>query len=260
MAKVCSKTGFALVPAPDRALRVSSTTYGPLNPPERTSAAGVAKWSRFDTFGRTIYMAENKVTAYMELLAPYRIEIDGERSSLQPLADAMKMDLEAYWELIVEEWDLDPSKGEFWLPSNFRRNRAVYELKFPDGWWIDLTAAESISALHKLFGNKWQTSGGDITRPLTRSDLESDDRTLTTSIAQGIRSRVILEDGSRPLGVKFDSKHGSPAGESGACWAYWMRELDLGRKEPAKLISETPIEADDPDLLRAQQLSGLRMH
>ena len=260
MAEVCPKTGFALVQAPVRTIRVSSTTYGPLNPPERTGATGVEKWSRFDTFGRTIYMAENKVAAFMELLAPYRIEIDGERSALQPLADAMKMGLAAYWELILDEWDVDPSKGEFWLPSNFRRNRAVYELKIPNGWWIDLTAAESISALHKLFDNKWQTSAGIKTRPLTRSDLESDDRTLTTSIAQGIRSRVTLDGGSLPLGVKFDSKHGSPAGKSGACWAYWMRELDLGRKEQARIISETPIEADDPDLLKAQQLSGLRMH
>lgn len=182
-----------------------------------------------------------------------------ERTALKPLADAMNLEVAEYWEQILEEWGMDSSRTEFWLPNNFRKSRAIYELKFPLGWWIDLTATESISALHTMFGSKWDTSKGRTSKVITRSDLESDDRVLTTSIASEIRRWTTLDDGTRPLGVRFDSKHGAPAGESGACWAYWMRGKDAGFTERVEQVSENPIDAFDIDLLRAQRLSGLRM-
>lgn len=63
-----------------------------------------------------------------------------------------------------------------------------------------------------------------------------------------VREHVELDDGTLPLGVQFISKHGKPAGGSGLCWAYWMREVDSGLAEPTTITASESIREADPAL------------
>jgi hypothetical protein len=56
-------------------------------------------------------------------------------------------------------------------------------------------------------------------------------RDVTTRIAEWLREQI-LDDGSEPLGIRFDSRVAN-----GNCWALWMRRAD------AKLGSD-PVQAD----------------
>jgi len=251
--RVCGVSGLALSKGPETAFRIARESYGPFHPPVREPSSDPQGWSRYDTPGRTTYASEDKLTAYMEMLAPYRTEIEQHRRALQPVADSMGMKLDDYWKQVLDDWGRSGHMHAEWLPEVFREGRAVYELTFPSGWWIDITSTDTISALHNLFGGTWPTAHGTVNEPLTLSHLTSDDRILTTAIATALRERITLDDGTLPLGIQFISKHGVPTGGSGLCWAYWMRDVDNGLDETAAAISTVAIEADDADFKLAQQ-------
>ena len=256
--RICTKTGLALTTGPVSALRIARESYGPFNPPPRVWPGDVKSWSRYDTVGRTIYATADKLTAFMELLAPYRTDINAERRALQPIADFMEVALDDLWRDVVSEWDQAGMMKASWLPRVFREGRAIYTIDFPDGWWIDITASETISALAELSHGAWPTSNGLSDEPLTLSHLTGDDRVLTTSIATVLRDDVTLDDGTLPLGVQFISKHGRPQDGSGLCWAYWMRDVDNGLDETATATLGKPIAADDETFLAAQALCKIK--
>ena len=231
--------------------RIARESYGALAPRPRETADDPAQWSRYDTVGRTIYATDNQLTAYMELLAPYRTIVGRERRALQPLADFMGVELDDLWDDIVSEWEQAGNMKASWLPRSFREGRAMFTLEFPTGWWIDITATETITALHELFENSWPTSDGAVEKPLTVSDLTGEDRILTTAIAEMLRENVTLDDGTLPLGLEFMSKHGHPTGSTGRCWAYWMRGPDSGLAETTQITNIAPILHDDPIFLAA---------
>src|SRR5699024_12821324 len=87
--RICSRTGLALVAGPDAALRIARESYGPLNPVPRPPGETPQAWSRYDTPGRTIYACADRLTAYMELLASYRPDVNAQRRAPQATADAM---------------------------------------------------------------------------------------------------------------------------------------------------------------------------
>ncbi|OSP07308.1 hypothetical protein B7W94_08410 [Microbacterium sp. LEMMJ01] len=238
--------------------RIARESYGALAPRPREASDDPANWSRYDTLGRTIYSSADRVTAFMELLASYRTDINAERRALQPAADAMGMSLDAYWADIVAEWDESGNMKASWLPRVFREGRALYTLEYPEGWWIDASATETIAAIHDLFSGPWPTRDGDSDKPLTLADLTGDDRILTTVIASAIREHVQLDDGTLPLGIQFLSKHGRPADGSGLCWAYWMRQVDSGLDEPATVIKTEPIVDNDPAYIAAQKFCKIK--
>lgn len=250
--RICSKTGLALTAGPVSALRIARESYGPFDPLPRDTTSDVEDWSRYDTIGRTIYATADKLTAFMELLAPYRTDINGQRRALQPLADFMGVPLEDLWRDIVSEWDAAGTMKASWLPRIFREGRSIYTVQFPKGWWIDITASETISALADLSRGAWPTAHGMSNEPLTLSHLTGDDRFLTTSIATVLREDVSLDDGTLPLGIEFISKHGKPHDGTGTCWAYWMRDVDNGLDETATATASSPIEEGDKDFLAAQ--------
>lgn len=161
------------------------------------------------------------------------------------------VELDDLWDDIVSEWEQAGNMKASWLPRSFREGRAMFTLEFPTGWWIDITATETITALHDLFENSWPTSSGAVEKTLTVSDLTGEDRILTTAIAEMLRENVTLDDGTLPLGVEFMSKHGHPTGSTGRCWAYWMRGPDSGLAETAQVTNITPILHDDSIFLAA---------
>ncbi|WP_130176588.1 hypothetical protein [Cryobacterium sp. SO1] len=226
--RICTKTGFALTAGAAgaaKSFRIARESRGPFAPPPRAPGDDVKGWSRYDTLGRTIYSSADKLTAYMELLAPYRTEVAGKRRALQPVADFMGVPLYDLWYDIVAEWDGQGTMKASWLPRVFREGRELSTLSFPAGWWIDITATETIAALQDLFEDLWPTSDGIVNGPLTLAHLTGEDRVLTTAIAEMLREHVELDDGTLPLGIEFISKHGRPAYGSGQCWAHWMREV-----------------------------------
>lgn len=244
--KRCRRTGLALTPGPSRAVRVARQSYGPLDPIERRPDSPVEGWSRYDTLGRTVYACAARQTAYMELLAPYRSDVNRERQALQPVADHMGIPLETLWAEIVDDWERAGTAKANRLPTVFREGRALYTLEFPEGWWADIAATETLTALDDLFADSWGTSVGLVTSQLTLQHITSDDRSITTAIATLLREYVTLEDETAPLGIEFPSKHGHPADGTGACWAYWMRGRDAGLTEGASVVRIDPIEATDP--------------
>lgn len=238
--------------------RIARASRGALDPVPRALGEDVATWSRYDTIGRTIYASDDKLTAYMELLAPYRTEISGKKRALQPVADFMGITLDDLWRDIVTEWDEAGTMRARWLPRVFREGRELYSLSFPAGWWIDITAVETIAALHELFDSNWPTSTGIVNEPLTLSHLTGDDRDLTTAIAEALRENIELDDGTLSLGIRFMSKHGRPRTGSGLCWAYWMREVDNGLSEPTQVTANETIEESDPEYAAALEHCNIR--
>lgn len=256
--RICSRTGLALVAGPVSALRIARESYGPLNPIPRPHGESPEAWSRYDTPGRTIYACADRVTAYMELLAPYRTDVTAERRALQPIADAMGKDLDSLWHDIVAEWDEAGTMKASWLPRAFREGRKLYTITLPSGWWIDVTATETIAALGDLLPHAWPTTGGFLEEPLTLAHLTGDDRVLTTAIATALRDEVMLDDDTLPLGIRFLSKHGHPAQGTGTCWAYWMRHVDRGLEEPTTVAHRTEIREDDADLIAVQKYCKIK--
>lgn len=264
--RICAKTGLGLTSSPVLVQRIARESYGPLNPPVRSPHTDpnieprdhVGSWGRYDTVGRTIYAADEPVTAFMEMLAPYRTQINDGRRALQPLADYLGLPLDDLWRDIVADWDTAGNMKASWLPKQFREGRGLYGLVFPQGWWIDIAAAETISALHELFGGRWPTASGEKDQSLTLSHLTGDDRVLTTAIASRIRENIELDDGTLPLGITFTSKHGHPSGGTGRCWAYWMRDLDNGLPEPTNVRFSSAIRDNSEPFNQALELCKIR--
>lgn len=102
--RICQDTGLALVAGPVSSFRIARESYGALAPKPREASDDPGNWSRYDTIGRTIYSSADRVTAFMELLASYRTDINAERRALQSAADAMGKSLDDYWNEIVTEW------------------------------------------------------------------------------------------------------------------------------------------------------------
>ena len=152
--RVCAKTGLALIDSPARTFRISRESRGPFDPVVREIGDDVESWSRYDTIGRTIYASDDRLTAYMELLAPFRTVVADKRRALQPVADAMGVTLDDLWRDVVDEWDEAGTMKARWLPRAFREGRSIFTLSFPPGWWIDITATETITAVHELFADQ----------------------------------------------------------------------------------------------------------
>lgn len=259
--RVCSETGLELSEGPAAGTyRIARSSYGALAPverqPEPDGSLDGDGWSRFDTVGHTLYSADDRVTAYMELLAPYRTEISGQRRALQKDADAMGVPLDAYWAMVVEDWDQAGTMKARWLPRVWRDGRVIYTVTYPAGWWVDITSTNTLAVLSTQLEDELAPLG--VTGGLTLSHVTGDNRKVTTLIATWLRDTVTLFDGAQPLGVRFVSKHGHPSGGSGTCWAYWMRATDAGVVEPVTVTDQIAIGETDADLKAAQGLCKIQ--
>lgn len=73
-------------------------------------------------------------------------------------------------------------------------------------------------------------------------------------IATWIREQV-LDDGSLPLGIRFESKHGG-----GHCWAYWLRRRDDGLDgDEMASHSVTEIQAHNSALMTVAKRFGIKI-
>lgn len=247
--RICARTGLALIDEKVVGHRIAKSSYGPLNPVERPQASDRSGWSRFDTPGRTVYLADTARTAFLETLAPSRV---GPRfaAAVQFAADFFGIPLEQAEADIREEWTRNGNMVPGWLPASWRDGRLLYEVKVDDApSWVDMTAAETIAVLDQAMEPFMKRPPGDPT--VTLGVIAGENRSETTFIAHWIRSQI-LDDGSYPAGVRFHSKFGG-----GLCWAYWMRRTDDGLgSDPISVVATRSIDADDADLTHVLDLYG----
>lgn len=249
--RVCADTGLSLTDPGLTGYRIAKSSYGALDPkPRDGSLVGRTSWSRFDTPGRTIYLAETRRTAFAETLSPARVG-PAFNSAVEFAAHHFGISAALAREEIEEEWTRNGNLVPGWLPASWRDGRRMYQLTVHPsaGEWIDLTQAESIAALNRNIT--------DILLPqlnideITLGTLTGPNRLATTLIAEWLRNQV-LDDGNYAAGVKFHSKLGS-----GACWAYWMRHTDDGLgSEPVTELDQQDITHDDTDLTYILNLYG----
>lgn len=253
---LCPLTGLELVDGPQSGnYRIARSSFGVLAPKEREAGSDgpldAAGWSRFDTVGHTLYSTDDRLTSFMELLAPYRTDINGARRAMQKDADAMGIPLEQYWAMVVEDWDQAGTMRARWLPRAWRDGRTIYRISYPAGWWVDIMSTSTLIALSGHLEDGLVDLG--VTGGLTVAHVTGDDRAVTTLIARWLRDTATLFDDTQPLGIRFTSKHGHPTGGTGNCWAYWMRATDAGLDEPITIFDEAAIDENDVDLTIAQE-------
>lgn len=254
MIRTCERTGLALVESPRTAFRVAKESYGPLNPQERGPLGGDRSgWYRFDTPGRTVYVAADAETAFVEALSWARMT-HSHRAFLAKTADFMGIPVQEMRRIVEEEWSANSGMVPGWIPANWREGRRLYELEFAGGWWIDISHAATLASLNDSIGCHLYDDGV-LPQTLTLSEVTSGDRLATTLLASYVREQV-LDDGSYPMGIRFPSKHGATGEGEGHCYAFWLRRRDVGLEdEAASVVNSRAIPLEDP----AYQ-TALRLH
>lgn len=255
--RVCSTTGLALTKAAGRVIwRVQKSSYGALNPLVPDNRSEVGQWGRWDVLGhRTIYGSNNALGAYLETLQSFRLDPHNS-PKLSELFDPDPeiREGETLLEAVTEEWGICFSFKPGLIPGSWRGERSLYKLRLPqDGWLVDVGHGESVGTIGRQIQS--QLEALDITK-LTLAEVYGANRAVTAAIAEWIHS-VVLDDGSLPLGILYDSKWGNDQ----ACYAIWLRAVDDGKEttsEPTKLVDTQSIDWDSADFKGAMRRHNLR--
>lgn len=235
--RTCATTGLRLIAAAagDIGYRIAKEKYPVISAPERTADVHRNEWSRYDTLGRTLYVAENRETAYAEVLSPFK-RVLGAHDALAADAASLGMSVSDFVEAIAREWAERDFMGLGAIPAAWRYSRSIYEILLPqENWWVDIEHPDSIAALDTSFE---QVLASEKITHLTTAVLRGENRRVTTMMATAVRAAT-LDDGSSPIGIHFGSKHGGAW-----CRAVW---LDPESPELAALSGE-PILLEDDDL------------
>lgn len=246
----CTTTGFWINDDFRSGVRIATTNRGPLDPWQRLAGEDRDDWNRYDTPGSTVYLSDTDEIAFAEVLSSYALTL-GQEHPLQKDADFIGMSLQDYVQTIDDEWGNQIKSG--CLPAHWRDRRNTYQLALQGGgWWVDVEHPDSIAAIKSALGQRLHKELG--LQQLTLGVLHGEDRGPTTMIAEWVRG-LVLDDGSHPLGITFQSKHGG-----GRCWAYWLRRRDAGLTERAMLtVGASFIQVNDPALLRVSNRFGIKV-
>lgn len=228
----CSATGLRLIPARgETAYRVAkdrgrpalegfpNTEVGALRP------GTIDRRGRWDTIGSTLYLADSPQTAFAEVLAPLRIN----RERLRLAAERSGYtDVDTYANEILHQAVENDVDRPWAISCRWQFARSIYQLTLPsNGWWVRIDHPDTLLAAQEA----GRTTPG-LTTDIWSGDIEGSERAVTTLIAEYIRG-VVLDDGSRPLGIEYRSRT-----LIGRCYAWWDRRGDDG----------LPPGADDPRL------------
>jgi hypothetical protein len=255
----CSKTGLQLEPASgQRIWRIAKTSYGPLNPQERKAQSHRRDWGRYDVLGhRTIYGASPAVASYAESLAAQRLRFTREGPALTELFDDLDPDDQtSLLEAVERDWAERNHMAPGTVAAGWRLERRLYELRLPrNGWFVAIERAESITAVSAALKSELGDLGLD---QLSVGDLRSEHRVLTTTIADWVWHQT-LDDGTKPHGIRFGSKHDS----TWSCWAIWLRAVDDGKRLSAELTKSDKgahiLDCEhNPEMARVMKLFKIR--
>lgn len=221
----CETSGLHLLPAGgEEAFRVAKDRYGALSAKENDvigpwpiGPSGYAEDARgrFDTIGRTIYLAESRKCSYAEVLNPFRAR----RAAIARVAERIGCNPDEYMERVVAEAEENGRSRPWAIDVDWQMDRSMYSIQMPaSGWWVQIDHPDSFSALEHL--TEPVTGFTERLRMMTEARVMSEDRALTTLMAQAIRNQT-LHDGSEALGISYRSQT-----SYGRCWAYWDRRSD----------------------------------
>lgn len=244
----CAATGLRLIPLDSAwGYHVGKPAYPQPSAAVRTADVHRQEWGRFDILGQTFYVAENEETAYAEVLAGFKLP-NGADDPLQAIADMYGVPRETAIEWIADDWQLVEKdfRGIGALPESWRHARRMYGIEMTGpGWLVDIQHPDSISAVENagdgVFARRLSRQG---VSSLTVSTLTSENRTVTTHIADVVRNAV-LEDATPPRGIHFGSKHGGAW-----CRALWLPEGAEPPLRGVRAVTETEISLFDESLER----------
>lgn len=244
--RTCTVSGLHLLRVgPDTAFHVGKTTYPQPSAASRTADVHRQDWGRWDTLGATYYVAGAPEIAYAEVLAVFKLP-NGAPDLLAEIADQFGITRDEAAAYIAEDWGYleKDFQGIGAIPSAWRTSRRLYEVQLQDhGWVVDMQHPDTIAALEAAGDgmlSRWLGLQG--IPALTLSTLTSENRTVTTEIADVLRGTT-LDDGSTPAGVHFPSKHGMSW-----CRALWLPPADALQHAWIDVVKSHPISVDDPDL------------
>jgi hypothetical protein len=234
---------------------VFTVAHGPLNPPLRRGDPDVT-WGRFDVPGHaTVYGAAHRHGAFVEALA-----------ALAPVSfDTAVLfdDVAPGQNPIAQDWGELRQMPPGSIAAQWRLNRQISEVlvRCP-GWYVDVMAGDSISTLRANAAN-WAPAQGRTYPRVDTSVLAGPDRVATCAIATWLTQQR-LDDGSRPAGVRYTSKHGGDL----PCWAVWVDVTDSADAAETKRrvtahvreASRAAIHPTDPDLRWAASSLNLTCH
>lgn len=174
---------------------------------------------------RVLYVAEQRLAAFVETLQKWRRSID----ALAALADTLPGPGEAD----------APEDDAGAIPVGWHLKRMVGTLRvLPDQRWLDLRQVETRETLRRQLAPRLETLGY---RDFDLGDSLSRDRRLTKTIA-----RFAHENGFQ--GIAYTSRFGSEFD----CWAIF-------EGAHFEAIGRRPIARDDPDLLHVAGLFDLNV-
>jgi len=233
--------------------RIAAGSYGALNPQKRDYffLDDVGHWNRYDTHGRTLYIAQERKGAFTECLYSYRLGLES-RSAIQFIAERFGLGFEAARDLHAEEMSYLGHEEPGMMPASWRDGRRLYRIESTNELtWLDLNTSHSLDYIEQAMGPEIHKTCGLM--DLDLSQLLGSNRLLTTLVAGRLRD-LQLVDGGFADGIRFISKHGA-----GVCCAFWMRRTD-DDLDNELLTSGTgvSITADDPDLFDVSRRFGIK--
>ncbi|WP_447008402.1 RES domain-containing protein [Saccharothrix isguenensis] len=243
----CPYTGLVIVRPPKRLFRI----YEP--GPRRRAPLQVRACrnrpddaNRWDVTGRAIvYCAERRAAAFLETLQKFAL-VHGVSTA--------------------EDAPYRRTK----IPSSWFIDCQLAVLRVHDideaGWFVDLTAAETLGALRR-HAAEWlppRKGDGQPREALDLSDIVGRDREVTCAAATWLASQD-LATGTQPWGVRYASKLAIDL----VCWAVWTPVLDENTFEEAVIPSveqrmaadsnSVPIATTDVELKWAASLLNMQV-
>lgn len=209
--RTCSRTNLSLVASAGRLVyRVARKDIGPLSPRSRPTGGPRDNWSRYDIPRRkTVYCGSTFIGAYTEAMY-------WAKQPLPEIIHTLALELEKSGDEFCREVALQWTKSHMsphCLSAGWRERRKLYTLKLPSkGWFVDVSASGTVAAIRNGIGSGSRSMSG-----ITLGDISGDNRGVTTGIAERL-AVTKLDDGTLPLGVRFQSKHGADL----ECWAIWL--------------------------------------
>lgn len=240
---ICSATGLALIKYPSKGTwRVFKTAFGPLTGRPRISD-DPEDWNRFDLpDAATLYSSTDVQGAYAEVLAPLRPRVN----ELAALAASVFDDVGPGDDPIGEEW---AEKGHMLVGNiakvwHVERNLAQVGVA-TDGWYIDIEHPVSLQVLRSQFAGLLAERA---LRDFDVSVIRGHDRVVTCAVAEWVNA-LYLEDGSVPLGIRYNSRHAT----DWECWATFPDTKTIA-------VHTVGLDHTDTDLRATADLFGLRLH
>ena len=187
---------------------------------------------------RTVYAAESLLACLVELLAPHRpdpylvAEID---DIVEDDADAEQFPSARPGELDIDQWLVNRVAGTARLT----------------GRYVDITAAETVSALHPLFkGKALAYNLKDFDAAALKN---AENRLLTQEVSQFLWTRKNPDGSDFCDGIQFRSRHGDDL----LLWAVYERDTDGQISAHITGIELEDLSSNTPELRAALSLLGL---